>query len=177
MMEQNTDLYNNFKVVDYVSSTDSVDNQILWTGGFHYNKQMTVKQWNTVTKQEKHKNAKRSSTRSSGENAAADLQIPSPRWSINREIVTEGATYHNDCWQQRGTAGLCMTWTGCPGQRASIEEKRFTDGACGQASLVLLSSPPSQLSLNPSLKLPPSPLPSLFLLTPRPTLLPYPAYR
>lgn len=33
---------------------------------------------------------------------------------------------------QRPVGALGLTWTDCPGQRASTEEKRFMDGACGQ---------------------------------------------
>lgn len=55
----------------------------------------------------------------------------------------------------RPAGALGLTWTACPGQRASTEEKRFTDEACGQViaspSLQLLNSSP----LNLSLKLPP----------------------
>lgn len=33
---------------------------------------------------------------------------------------------------QHPVGALGLTWTDCPGQRASTEEKRFMDGACGQ---------------------------------------------
>lgn len=90
-----------------------------------------------------------------GEADWADMQIT---------MAVDGSTVHHS------VGALGLTWNGCPGQRASAEEKRFTDGACGQVTPPhthrhTTSPHPLFTLLNPSLKA--SSLPSSFLyLTP-----------
>lgn len=79
-----------------------------------------------------------------GEADWADLQITMPV----------------DCSMgHRPVGALALTWTGCPGHKANTEEKRFTDGACGQ-----VISAPSPHPLHGSPLIPAwSSLPSPFL--------------
>lgn len=83
-----------------------------------------------------------------GEADWADLQITMP---VDRSM------------RHRPVGAPGLTWTCCPGHGASTEEKRFTDGACGQvisspSLLPLHSSPliPTSSSLPPP---PPPPHP------------------
>lgn len=74
-------------------------------------------------------------------------------------MAVDGGMGHRPAW------ALGLTWTVCPGQRASTEEKRFTDEACGQ----VIASPSLQLlNSSPLISLPASTSPH-----PRPQ---YPAY-